>query len=205
VQHDSNVDCAAVTDLDSFDERRWFAVQVWAGREQFTAGHLRQRGHEVFLPCYREHRQWSDRVKMIDRALFTGYVFCHLDAVGIGKVVMAPGVVRVVGDGRHPLSIPTDEIGTIQRIVDTRLMAEPWDCLQPGQRVRIEVGPLKGAEGVIVKVRNRHRLVVSIPLLQRSVAVDVQADWLAVPLIERLKESSPLDARRNVLTAARRN
>jgi transcription antitermination factor NusG len=163
------------------DDTNWFAVQVWAGRETLSASHLRLRGCDVFLPTYRERRRWSDRIKHVDRALFAGYVFCRLDADAAWQLVRSPGVIRVVGDGKRPLPIPRDEMDAIQRIVEAQLTAEPWTFPCVGQRVRVEVGPLRGAEGVVLMAKSRQRLVVSVPLLQRSVAVEMESDWLSAP------------------------
>jgi transcription antitermination factor NusG len=156
----------------------WFAVQVWSGREQISARHLRQRGYEVFLPCYRERRRWSDRIKVVERALFAGYVFCRLSAGAVGRIISAPAVIRIVGDGHQPLPIPAFQIEAIQRIVHAQLTAEPWQLPRVGQEVRIEDGPLRGIEGVVLAAKDRHRLVVSIPLLQRAVAVEIEASWV---------------------------
>lgn len=157
----------------------WFAVQVWAGREQHSAKQLRARGHDVFLPCHIERRAWSDRVKCIECALFTGYVFCRLDAVAAGKIITAPGVIRIVGNSDGPLPVSNEEIETIRHIVDARIPVEPWPFLTAGQRVRVDDGPLRGAEGIVVTIKNQHRLVVSIRLLQRSVAVELNPAWLS--------------------------
>jgi transcription antitermination factor NusG len=159
----------------------WFAVQVWAGREASSASQLRLRGYDVFLPCYRERRRWSDRIKTIERALFAGYVFCRLPPGQTSAVATLPGVIRVVGDGTAPLPIPADEVDAIQRIVAANLQVEPWECVRVGERVRIAYGPLRGAEGIVLMARNHQRFVISIPLLQRAVAVEMQADWLCAP------------------------
>jgi transcription antitermination factor NusG len=155
----------------------WFAVQVFAGRERLAANHLMSRGYDVFLPCYFEHRRWSDRVKRIERALFDGYLFCRLHSDIFGKVITAPGVIRIVGDGARALPIPDDEIDAIRRIVDAGLTAEPWPYVRAGQRVRISDGPLRDVEGIVTRVKTRDRLIVSVSLLQRSVAVEVDAHW----------------------------
>src|SRR5262245_55897233 len=144
--------------------REWFAVQVWSGREHLSAQHLSQRGYEVFFPRYSERRQWSDRIKVVERALFAGYVFCRLTPDVFGKIVTAPGVVRIVGDGVRPLPIPTHEIEAIQRIKAAHLATEPWPVPQVGQQVRIEVGPLCGIAGVVLTVKNRRKLVVTVSL-----------------------------------------
>jgi transcription antitermination factor NusG len=160
--------------------REWFAIQVWSGRERLSAKHLSERGYEVFLPRYGERRRWSDRIKVVERALFAGYVFCRLTPEVFGKIVTAPGVVRIVGDGARPLPIPPREIEAIQRITALQLATEPWPVPQVGQRVRIEVGPLCGIEGVVTTVRNQRRLVVSVSLLQRAVAIEIDASWISV-------------------------
>lgn len=158
----------------------WFAIQVWAGREVQCAKHLRLRGYELLVPTHRELRRWSDRVKKVECALFRGYVFCRLSDDIAGTILTTPHVIRIVGDGARALPIPVHEIDAIRRIVEMGLLVEPWQFLQTGQRVRIEVGPLRGTEGIVVKTKNRHRLIVSISILQRSVAVEVEADWVSV-------------------------
>jgi transcription antitermination factor NusG len=156
----------------------WFAVQVWTGREHAAATHLRTRGYEVFLPCYRERRRWTDRVKVIERALFGGYVFCRLAREVLGLIVTVPGVIRIVGDGRGPIALPAEEVAAIQRVVETRAAAEPFDGIRVGDRVRMEFGPLHGIEGIVVSARNLSRLVLSIGLLQRSIAVEIDPTWV---------------------------
>lgn len=172
------------TSLPAVDGRRvddagseWYAVQVWAGREKSCAQHLHVRSYEAFLPCYAERRRWSDRVKQVERALFAGYVFCRMSPAAAGAIMAVPGVLRVVGDRSGPLPVRSDEIEAIRRIVESRRVTEPWPHLQVGERVRIEWGPLRGTEGVVLTLDNRHRLVVSISLLQRSVAVEIDPAW----------------------------
>jgi len=158
----------------------WFAVQVRCGREAFSAEHLRVRRYEVFLPSYDEYRRWSDRIRKVSRALFDGYLFCRIAADVTGSIVTTPGVIRLVGDSHGPVSIPLAEIEVLQRVAEERLSAEPWPFLQTGQRVCIQDGPLRGTDGVVVTIKNRHRLVVSVALLQRSVAVELQSDWVRI-------------------------
>jgi transcription antitermination factor NusG len=158
---------------------QWFAAQVWSGREHLATNHLRSRGYEIFCPRYYEYRRWSDRVKRIERPLFVGYVFCRLDGDALGKVVTAPHVIRIIGDEQGPLSIPTPEIDAIRRVVDADLEAEPWPFPHVGERVWIAVGPLTGTEGVVLRTKGHNRLILSIALLQRSVAVEVDAEWVA--------------------------
>lgn len=156
----------------------WFAVQVRAGREAFSAEHLQARGYDVFLPWYLEQRRWSDRVKRIKRALFDGYVFCRIPSPLHATIVTTPGVIRIVGNHDGPIAVPLDEIEALQRIAETRLSAQPCPFLHTGQRVRIQAGPLRGTEGIVLTIKNQHCLVVSVSLLQRSVAVEIQSAWI---------------------------
>jgi transcription antitermination factor NusG len=158
----------------------WFAVQVWAGREPLCATHLSSRGYHVFLPSYREHRRWSDRTKIVDRAVFQGYLFCRLSDDVFAKVVTTPGVIRIVGDGSGPLPVAAEEIHALQRVMEHRLSTEPWEFLRAGERVRIQQGPLTSLEGIVLRTHGRHRLIVSVTLLQRSVAVEIDPGWVDV-------------------------
>lgn len=158
----------------------WFAAQVWVRREHITVRHLQMRGYETFLPVFHERRRWSDRVKMIERALFPGYIFYRRDREVAEKVVTAPGVVRIVGDSSGPAPIPAVEIDAIRRIAESKVAREPWPFLRAGQKVRIERGPLRGIEGMVVTVSSRRRLIVSVQLLQRSIAVDIEPEAVDV-------------------------
>jgi transcription antitermination factor NusG len=93
-------------------------------------------------------------------------------------VLVTPGVVQFVGIGRFPVPIDDAEIGSIQSAVRSGVQAEPWPFLDVGQRVRVEDGPLTGLEGILVEVRKRHRIVLSVTLLRRSVAVEVEHEWV---------------------------
>jgi transcription antitermination factor NusG len=161
---------------------QWFAVQVWSGREHLCAKRLLLKGYEVFLPCLRERRRWSDRIKVVDRPLFAGYLFCRVNNNVAGKIVTVPGVIRLVGDDHGPSPIPTHEIDAVQRIVEARLAAERWPVSLVGQKVRIELGPLRGITGTVLVVKNRRRLVVSVGLLPQAVAVEIDSEWVTTPL-----------------------
>jgi transcription antitermination factor NusG len=117
-------------------------------------------------------------VKTVERALFAGYVFCRVVSDRVAKIVTTPGVIRIVGDGSGPLPVACDEIAALQRVVAASVTVEPWEFLQAGQRVRVIDGPLRDSEGIVLRTMNRHRLIVSVSLLQRSVAVEVNPAWV---------------------------
>jgi len=157
---------------------RWFALRVRSKHEHASAEHLRHRGYEEFSPTYKEETQWSDRKKFVDRFLFPGYVFCRLNPSDRLPVLTAPGVVGVVGFGKGPSPIPDVEIERVRRMVDSGLLVTPWPFLEVGQQVVLERGPLAGLEGILEDVEKGPRLVISIPLLQRSVSTEVDRSWV---------------------------
>jgi transcription antitermination factor NusG len=146
-----------------------------------VAASLGVRGMEPFLPLYRSRRRWSDRTRVIDLPLFPGYMFCRFHPERLLPVLTTPGVVRVVSAGKCPSPIADEEIAAIQRIVSSGGNVEPWPYLKAGQMVRILDGPLFGMNGILAEVKNRRRLVVSVHLLQRSVAVEVDRECIGPP------------------------
>lgn len=138
--------------------------------------HLDGKGYEIFLPTYRVRRRRSDRMKLVVLPLFEGYIFCRLDLTRTARVVTTPGVVRLVNVAGVPAAIDDGEIAALQRIVNTSLEMEPWPYLRIGERIRIESGALAGIEGILESVRGMQRIIVSVTLLQRSVAVELDRD-----------------------------
>jgi transcription antitermination factor NusG len=156
----------------------WFALRVRSNCERIAATHLRNRGFEDFLPGYKVERQWSDRKKQVERFLFPGYVFCRLNPEDRLPVLTIPGAVGLVGFGKGPSAIPDSEILSVRTMLDSGLLVGPWPFLAVGQTVLIERGPLAGVEGILQEIKKTFRLVVSIPLLQRSVCAHVDRSWV---------------------------
>jgi transcription antitermination factor NusG len=142
---------------------------------------LRSKGYESFLPVYASRRKWSDRYKVIEVPLLPGYTFCRLDVERRFRVLITPGVIGAVGVAGKPQAISEEEIATLKAIIRSGFPASPWPFLERGQPIRIVNGPLAGLEGRFLRLNTRRRLVVSVPLLQRSVAVDIQEE-LVEPL-----------------------
>jgi transcription antitermination factor NusG len=156
-------------------ENQWFALQVKTRFEQRCARILQSKGYEEFLPLYSCNSMGPRRDATEAEPLFPGYVFCKLSTNAKGPVVTTPGVIRIVGHGGTPSSIDDDEIATIRAFVQSGRLVYPWPYLELGQRVRVSSGPLRGAEGTLVRVKNADRLVVSLSLLRRSAAVEIDA------------------------------
>ncbi len=156
----------------------WFALQVRAKHELVVANFLRGRGYDPFVPLYQCRRVWSDRIKVVDAPLFPGYLFCRLDVHHRLPVLMTPGVIQIVGQKRLPMPVDETEIRAIQSMVMSGLPNLPWPFLQVGDRVQIDGGPLRGIEGILVEVRGTHRLILSVTLVQRSVAVEIDSAFV---------------------------
>lgn len=156
------------------DEMNWFALQVRTRWESSTAVLLSGKGYETFLPTYKAKKKWSGRSKKdVAAPLFPGYVFCRFDAQKRLPILVTPGVISLVGRGRIPLPLADTEISAIQSVVANGIHAEPWPFLEIGQTVRIDQEPLMGLEGILVSFRGSHRIVLSVSLLRRSVALEV--------------------------------
>jgi transcription antitermination factor NusG len=171
------------------DTHSWFALQTRSRYEHFAAAHLRSKGYELFLPVYTCRRRWSDRIKELELPLFPGYVFCKFDLLNRLPILVTPGVIQVVGSGKSPIPIEDAEIAALQAVVQSELPRQPWPFLQIGQKVRIACGPLSGFEGVLVNVKGNHRLVLSVGLLRRSVAVEIDSAWVS-PISSKLPHAS---------------
>jgi transcription antitermination factor NusG len=161
------------------DPQQWFALRVKSHCERAVATIARNKGFEEFLPLYQSRRRWSDRFKWVELPLFPGYVLCRLNPEYRLPILTIPGVLHFVGLGRVPVPIDDTEVAAIRRAVQSGLPVEPWSFLQVGHRVRVEFGPLAGLEGILVEMRKQRRIVVSLSLLKRSVAVEVEADWIS--------------------------
>ena len=161
----------------SMDENNfWFALKVRERYERHIADALAAKDIESFLPVYSVRRQWSDRVKSLEVPLFAGYVFCRINPARRSPILIIPGVQYFVGIGREPQPVEDSEIESIRTLVRSGMASSPRPYLTEGQRVRVQDGPLRGVEGVLVKAGDAHQLVLSIDLLQRSVAVTLDRD-----------------------------
>jgi transcription antitermination factor NusG len=156
----------------------WFAVRVKSRSEKSVAAIARYNGFEEFLPLCTSRRRWSDRVKSLQLPLFPGYVFCRVDLESRLQLLTIPGVQHIVGAGKMPLAVEEGEITALQTAVKSGLPLEPWPFLKAGQRVLLEGGPLAGLEGLLVEVRKNYRVLLSVTLLNRSVAVEIEREWV---------------------------
>jgi len=153
----------------------WYAAYTSANHEKKAAAEISRRGVESFLPLYRSVRRWSDRRVELEMPLFPGYVFVHLALRERLRVLQVPGVAKLVGFGGLPAALPDEQVEALRAGLDGQMLAKPHPYLVVGRRVRIVRGPLCGAQGVLVRKKSVFRVVLSLELIMRSVAVEVDA------------------------------
>jgi len=154
----------------------WFALHIKSNLEKISATILESKGLPVYYPSFKSRKRWSDRVKEIEVPLFAGYVFCRFDPEDRLPILKTHGVLSIVGVAGVPAPVAEEEIQSVQKLVQSGLAAGPWPFVRTGQRVIIERGPLAGSEGILVQVKSQYRVVVSISLLQRSVAAEIDIE-----------------------------
>lgn len=167
------------TNGSEFVKTPWFALQVKARYENIIATGLVGKGYECFLPTYKKRRRWTDRIRESDQPLFPGYLFCRLDPLHRFPILVTPGVISIVGVGKVPVPVDEKEIDAIQTALSSHAESQPWPYLQEGQKVKVEYGPLTGLEGIVLDIRGQKKLLLSLTLLQRSVAIQLDRTWVA--------------------------
>lgn len=151
----------------------WFALQVRTRWERTTAMLLQGKGYEIFAPTYKMRRRWARHFKEVEAPLFPGYVFCSFDVQKRLPLLITPGVIAVVSRGKIPVPVDRSELDAVRALARSGMAAEPWPYLEIGQRIRIEDEALQGVEGILVSFKGSHRVVLSVSLLCRSVALEI--------------------------------
>jgi len=162
------------------ENEAWYAVWTRSRHERVVERGLKGKGLTVFLPTVQQPSCRTDRRKILDCPLFPGYLFFYgvEDPALQLLVLQTPGVVRILGEQSDKLiPVPTEQVAAIRQLINSGLALAAVPYVHLGERVRIKDGPLAGVEGLIQEFNARKsRVVVSVDLLQRSVAVELE-DW----------------------------
>lgn len=162
----------------TLDEAAWYALRVRPRWEAQVADSLSAKGLQTFLPVYTVTKRWSDRVKRSEAPLFDGYVFCQADIQNRLPVLVTPGVLHFVGIGKTPVPVDPVEMSAVQSAMQSGRQVRPWPFLREGERVRIDDGPLRNLEGILLQAQSDDVVVLSVTLLQRSMAVRIDRNWI---------------------------
>jgi transcription antitermination factor NusG len=154
---------------------QWYAIYTWARHEKYVAKQMEERGIDHFLPLYRSWHAWKDRRKQVELALFPSYVFVHISMHTRLRVLQLEGVVHLVTFNGQPAALPEREIEALRHGLEQKIYIEPHPYLTAGRKVCLRRGPLLGTEGILVRWKDRLRVVITLDVLMRSVAVEVDA------------------------------
>jgi transcription antitermination factor NusG len=170
----------------------WYALYTRHQHEKTVASLLSGKGLQVFLPLYSAVHKWKDRDKELLLPLYPGYVFLRDRLDRRLQILTTPGVHSIVGTAGGPEAIPEFEMDAVRRVIESSLAVEPHPFLRRGDRVRVTHGPLERIEGILLRKKNVFRLVLSVEMLMKSVAVEIDAS-----MVERISGGnwSPIDRR----------
>ncbi len=165
-----------MSDIQAENLPLWYCLHTRSRHEEVVFQRLEDKRISSFLPKLEVWSRRKDRRKKIQKALFPGYVFVHeiLDPHHRLEILKTPGVVKILGNEQGPVAVPDIQIESIQTILGGKSAVSPFPYLKEGQIVRVVEGPLRGCEGFLLKIKEgREKLVISVDLLQRSVAVEI--------------------------------
>src|SRR5262249_12004389 len=154
----------------------WYALRTRPRFEKKVTAELNEKGIETFLPLNSAVHQWSDRKRVVHLPLFPGYVFVRMVASLSERIVVlrTNGVASFVGVRNIGVPIPDDEIDAVRTVVEQKIPFEPYPYLKVGQRVCIRGGCLDGVGGVLTAVNGDQSLIISVNLIQRSIAMRIE-------------------------------
>jgi transcription antitermination factor NusG len=175
---------------DASSTPAWYALYTRHQHEKVVAQILNNKGFETLLPLYSAAHRWKDRTKLLSLPLFPCYVFVHGGLDRRLDIVTTPGIYALVSNAGLPAAIPPVEIDAIRRAVESGYHVEPHPLLKCGAWVRVKCGPLEGIEGILERKKNLHRLVLSVEMLGKAVAVEV--DGFQVERLSPDRRSLPI-------------
>lgn len=166
------MDQLVTTQTACSDQPKWYALHTRAKHEKAVGAQLQMKGVQTFVPSVRQMHRWSDRTKTVDVPLFSCYVFVH-DVFSRAQltVIRTPGVLRWVGANGEPAAIPDSQMEAVRSLLEGNVPLWPHSFLKMGQRVRIRGGSLDGVEGTLIGRKGERKLVISIDLIQQSLAM----------------------------------
>lgn len=170
-----------MTEMAELRNEHWFAAYVRSRHEINVATHLANRNVEFFLPQYKAKRQWSDRTVQLTLPLFPGYIFVRIQRDERVRVLETPGVLYLVGGSGRPEPLDDSEIENLKNATHKGNDPRPHVYLHEGDRVMVVRGPLQGSEGLLIREKNKNRVVLSMVLINSAMSVEVDADAI-VPI-----------------------
>jgi transcriptional antiterminator RfaH len=159
--------------------RKWYPVCTNPRAEKKAYEALINKGLETYLPLHRQLKQWSDRRKWVEEPLIKSYLFVYINEHEQTEVLMTKGISRFIYFSGRVASMPQKQINELKL-----LMASPFeleiteDNLQPGEKIIIKAGPLKGLTGEIISYRSQKQLVLRLENLGYSIIIHMAASLI---------------------------
>lgn len=156
-------------------QKSWYALYTKHQHERTVASNLQSKGFQTFLPLYASARSWKDRVKVLSLPLFPCYVFLNTELPQRSEILKTPGIHDFVTTAGRPAVIPGPEIEGIRQAVGSGARVEPHPFVKCGDRVKVKCGPMTGLTGILLRKKNVYRLILSVAMLGKAAAVEVDA------------------------------
>ena len=131
------------------------------------------------MPLHRQLKQWSDSKKWIEEPLIKSYLFVYINEHEQTEVLMTKGVSRFIYFSGRITPMPQKQIDELKL-----LMASPFELeiteenLQPGEKIIIKAGPLKGLTGEIISYRSQKQLMLRLENLGYSIIIHMAASLI---------------------------
>lgn len=163
------------------EEKKWYVLYTTSRAEKKVADRLQEKGWEVYLPMVEELRQWSDRKKKVQKALFSGYVFVQTTRIQLWECLQEPGAVKFVHFSGVHATVRDEEIELIRRLMATGVTVEiEGGTLEIGQKVRVIGGALLNFEGECIEKGNKDYFLIRIPGILQTLMVNIPRKFLQI-------------------------
>ena len=163
------------------EELKWYVMYTASRSEKKVADRLKDRGVEVYLPIIEELRQWSDRKKKVQKALFNGYVFVKTRRNQLWECLQVPGAVKFVHFSGNHATVREEVLDMIKRIVETGVAIETdGSDIEPGEKVKVIGGPLQHMVGEVIERGNRDYFMIRVPGIYQNILISLPRKFLEV-------------------------
>jgi len=158
---------------------RWYPVHTHAKAEKKAYEALKSKGIEVYLPLQKQLKQWSDRKKWIEEPFIKSYLFVNIKENELTNVLTTKGIARFIYFSGKAASIPESQLANLKLLIGSEVELEiTEENLQPGEKIIIKAGPLKGFKGEIVSYRSQRQLALRLENLGYSIIIHVAASMI---------------------------
>jgi len=157
---------------------KWIAVYTKSRHEKVVIQELEKKNIEAYCPILKERRQWSDRKRWVEFPLFRSYVFVKIELKNSLYILQTMGVHHIIKFQGNISTIPDGIIQNIKSMIHGGFTVEQVEYFVKGDEVKVVDGPLKGMEGIVIKIKNENKLVLKVAAIQQAIAVQIHPGYL---------------------------